>query len=170
MPFAAYWLEKCGHGLTSRPRESASLHFLDELLALFRYPSGSGRALLAGTLPLRYCSTRFACMTPSWRLPVHGSVSNLVGDYPDGGHLVAVDGVGQDVCWVSGSGPGWKRTRLNRKTPAHLAGYMSHSRPRVWKRLSHVVLHQISDSDHKRRRCEQNHDGFIPFYERTVVG
>ena len=38
--------EKCGHGLTSRPRESASLHFLDELLALFRYPSGSGRALL----------------------------------------------------------------------------------------------------------------------------
>ena len=61
--------EKCGHGLTSRPRESASLHFLDELLALFRYPSGSGRALLAGTLPLRYCSTRFACMTPSWRLP-----------------------------------------------------------------------------------------------------
>ena len=56
--------EKCGHGLTSRPRESASLHFLDELLALFRYPSGSGRALLAGTLPLKYCSTRFACMTP----------------------------------------------------------------------------------------------------------
>ena len=33
--------EKCGHGLTSRPRESASAHFLDELLALFRYPSGS---------------------------------------------------------------------------------------------------------------------------------
>ena len=30
--------EKCGHGLTSRPRESASLHFLDELSALFRYP------------------------------------------------------------------------------------------------------------------------------------
>ena len=30
--------EKCGHGLTSRPRESASLHFLDELLALFSVP------------------------------------------------------------------------------------------------------------------------------------
>ena len=29
--------EKCSHGLTSRPRESASLHFLDELLSLFRY-------------------------------------------------------------------------------------------------------------------------------------
>ena len=38
------------------------------------------------------------------------------------------------------------------KTPAHLVGYMSHSRPRVWKRLRHVVLHRISDSDHKRRR------------------
>ena len=157
--------EKCGHGLTSRPRESASLHFLDELLALFRYPSGSGRALLAGTLPLRYCSARFACMTPSWRLPVHGSVDNLVAAYSDAGHRAAFDDVDRDVSWVSGSGPGRKRIRLNRKTPAHLAGYMSHYRPRVWKRLSHVVLHQISDSDHKRRRCEQNHGGFIPFHE-----
>ena len=52
--------EKCGHGLTSRPRESASELFLDELLCLFRYPSRSGRALLNGTLPLRYCAVRFA--------------------------------------------------------------------------------------------------------------
>ena len=44
--------EKCGHRLSSRPRESASVPFLDELLGLFRYPAGSGRALLAGTLPL----------------------------------------------------------------------------------------------------------------------
>ena len=112
--------EKCGHGLTSRPRESASLHFLDELLALFQYPSGSGRALLAGTLPLRYCSTRFACMTPSWRLPALGSVVKLVGDYSDAGHRAAFVEVDRDVCWVSGSGPGRKRIRLNRKTPAHL--------------------------------------------------
>ena len=34
--------EKCGHGLTSRPRESASEIFLNELLSLFRYPSRSG--------------------------------------------------------------------------------------------------------------------------------
>ena len=27
--------EKCGHGLTSRPRESASVPFLNELLVLF---------------------------------------------------------------------------------------------------------------------------------------
>ena len=70
--------EKCGHGLTSRPRESAFVHFLDELLALFRYPSGSGHALLAGTLPLRYCTTRFACMMPTWRLPALGAVRFLV--------------------------------------------------------------------------------------------
>ena len=38
--------EKCGHGLTSRPRESASELFLDEQIGLFRYPSRSGRALL----------------------------------------------------------------------------------------------------------------------------
>ena len=68
------------------------------------------------------------------------------------------------------SGSGRKRIRLNRKTPAHLAGFMSHSRPRVWKRLRHGVFHQISDSDHKRRWCEQNHGGFIPFHERTGVG
>ena len=91
--------EKCGHGLTSRPRESASLPFLDELLALFRYPSGSGRALLAGTLPLKYCSTRFACMTPSWRLPVPGSVGNLVAAYSDAGQRVAFAEVDQNVFW-----------------------------------------------------------------------
>ena len=42
--------ENCGHGLTSRPRESASELFLNELLSLFRYPPKSGRALLNGTL------------------------------------------------------------------------------------------------------------------------
>ena len=66
--------EKCG--LTSRPRESASAPFLDELLFLFRYPVGSGRALLAGTLPLRYCFDRFACRTLTWRLPASGGVGD----------------------------------------------------------------------------------------------
>ena len=43
--------EKCGHGLTSRPRESASEGFLDELLVLFGYRSGSVAALLGGAAP-----------------------------------------------------------------------------------------------------------------------
>ena len=106
--------EKCGHGLTSRPRESASLQFLDELSALVRDPSGSGRALLAGTLPLRYCSARFACMTSSWRLPFLGSVSNLVAAYSDDGHGAAFDEVDWDVFWVSGSGS-WKETNSTKQ-------------------------------------------------------
>ena len=136
---------------------------MNELLGLFRYPAGSGRALLAGTLHLRCCAARFARLTPSWRLPVPGSVVHLVAAYSDAGHRAAVDEVGRDVHWVSGSGSGRKRIRLNRKTPAHLAGYMIHSRPRVWKRLSRVDLSDVSDSDHKRRRCEQSDGGLHSF-------
>ena len=40
--------ERCGHGLTSRPRESASEGFLNELLVLFGCPCGSAAALLSG--------------------------------------------------------------------------------------------------------------------------
>ena len=42
---------RCGHG-----RESASEPFLNELLRFLDYPPGFARALLAGTLPLRYCA------------------------------------------------------------------------------------------------------------------
>ena len=70
--------ERCGHGLTSRPRESPSVPFLNELLRLVGYPSGSAGALLAGTLPLRYCTTRFACRIPTWRLQVPGHAASLV--------------------------------------------------------------------------------------------
>ena len=66
------------------PRESASELFLNELLSLFRYPSKSGRALLNGTLPLRYCAARFACKTPTWRLPVSGHVARLIADNYEG--------------------------------------------------------------------------------------
>ena len=162
--------EKCGHGVTSRPRESASVPFLDELLGLFRYHTGSGRALLAGTLPLRYSAARFACLTPTWRLPVPGYVLNLFAAYDGAGLRAPVDEVGQGVHWVSGSGAGRKRIRLNRKTPAHLAGYVIHSRPRIWKRLSHVGFSIVSVSDHKRRRCDQNGGECSLFQMRTGVG
>ena len=42
--------EKCGHGFTSRPRESASEGFLNELPVLFHYPPRSAAALLGGTV------------------------------------------------------------------------------------------------------------------------
>ena len=117
--------ESCGHGLTSRPRESASELFLNELFSLFRYPPKSGRALLSGTLPLRYCAARFACCTPAWRLPVSGHVDRLIAAHSD-----AAGDCGSEVIRVhpdSGS--------RHRKTPAHLVGVLIHSRPRVWKRL-----------------------------------
>ena len=108
--------EKCGHGLTSRP------------LGLFRYPPGSGRALLAGTLPLRYCAARFACKTPTWRLRVSGHVVDLVT--VDGGAVRddIVGGAAHEVFWVCGSFPGRKRIRLNRKTLAHFVVSMVQSR------------------------------------------
>ena len=52
--------------------------FLNELLGLFNCPPGSARDLLAGTLPLRFCTARFACRTPTWRLTVSGHVTRLV--------------------------------------------------------------------------------------------
>ena len=45
---------------------------------LFNYPAGSARALLAGTLPLRFCAARFASRDPTWRLLVPGHVARLV--------------------------------------------------------------------------------------------
>ena len=107
--------EKCGHGLTSRPRESASELFLNELLSLFRYPSKSGRALLNGTLPLRYCADRFACRTPTWRLPVSGHVARLIADNMRVLVVVGLRLLILRVPRVSWSGPVRKRFRLNRK-------------------------------------------------------
>ena len=86
--------EKCGHVLTSRPRESSSVHVLDELLVLFGYPSKSGAALLEGTLPLRYCTSRFARKVPTWRLPVAGKVAGLLtGNGEEAGSACAAPSV-----------------------------------------------------------------------------
>ena len=46
-----------------------------------------------------------------------------------------------------------KTTR--QKTPAHLAGLVLQSRPRVWKRLCHVEHSFVSIPDRKRRRNDQ---------------
>ena len=113
------WVQS-GHGLTSRPRETSDVRFLNELLFLFGYPPGSGCALLRGTLPLRYCTSRFADKLPTWSLPDSDGVATLVrSDYGDG-LLVRSD--------PSSSGPGRisdrfgvlrlgrKRVRLRRNT------------------------------------------------------
>ena len=144
--------------------------FLYELLGLSRYPPGSGRALLAGTLPLRYCAARFACRTRTWRLTVLGRVVDLVAASVGAVLEAIVDGAGQEVRWVSGSGSRWKRIRLNMKTHAHLAGLVVQSRPRVWKRLRHVEYSHVSIPDRKRRRNDLDDGGYVPAQIRTGVG
>ena len=153
--------EQCGHGLTSRPRESASAPFLDELLFLFCYPVGSGRALLAGTLPLRYCFDRFACRTPAWRLPVSGGVVDLVTASVEDGQRVVPAAGRREVFGVRNSGFVRKRIRLKRKNPAHLAGFGIQSRPHT------IEFFGDSFPAHKRRHCDQDHEGFIPAQART---
>ena len=76
--------EKCVHGLTSRPRESASEPFLGELLRLFDYPPGSARALLLAL--------------PFGRVLLVLLVQEVVAEDVDRG-----------VHWVGGSGPGTER-------------------------------------------------------------
>ena len=123
---------------------------MNELLGLFRYRPGSGRALLAGTLPLRYCAARFASRTSTWRLLASGHVVDLVAAAADVDQEAVVDGARRAVHWVSGSGPRRKRIRLNRNPPAHLAFFMVQSSPRAWMRLRHVGHLSSSIPDPKR--------------------
>ena len=121
--------------------------FENKLLVLFGYPDGSAAALLSGVLPLRYCSARVACKLPTWRLPDWGHVCQLVSDGVFGALVLDNDGTDRDLLprSVGRAGGyfdgrvlgGFKRIRLNRKTPAHLAkrGNLEglQSRSRIWK-------------------------------------
>ena len=78
--------ERSGHGLTSRPLETAGVCFLSCLLSGFGYPEGCGAAMLEGALPRRHCSARFAVRKPSWKLPLDKHVRTLLtGGGPDVG-------------------------------------------------------------------------------------
>ena len=85
--------------------------------------------------------------------------------------VIGVEVGGEEVSWVSGSGPCRKRTRLNRKPPAQLADVsIVQSRPRVWKRLRHVGHSVGVLADVKRRRLEQQDEVYVPVQHTTVVG
>ena len=168
--------EKCCHGLTSRPRETSSVWFLDELLVLFGYPAASGAGLLAGILPLRYFSENFARKIPAWRWPENGSVAGFLasGDLVRGGPSAlsaALGGAG--VCLASGSGGGVKRVRLYRKTPAHLARQgvsVIQVRPGVWKRLRDPLGSVSSFPGAKFLRVHQEAGGHDPGFARVGIG
>ena len=95
-------------------------------------------------------------------MPVPGCVIDVVTASVGAVREVVADGGCREVLWVGGSGPGRKRVRLNRKTPAHLAGFGVQSRTRVWKRLHHVGFSGVCILDHKRRRRDH-----IPVQDRT---
>ena len=89
-----------------------------------------------------------------------GLVTAELGVVGGGGGAAVVD---EEVHWVSGSGLGWKRIRLNRKLPAHFVGSsVIQSRSRVWKRLHHVGHSVVSFADCKRRRHDQQDEGYVP--------
>ena len=113
--------EKCCHGLTCRPRESSGEGFLSDLLSLLGYPSGSGAALLDGSLELRYNTFPFARKKPTWRLPAGGQVPGIVAGF---GHATAARGdLGSDgMSFVRQS---FKRVRLTKKTPCALVHRVS---------------------------------------------
>ena len=127
--------ERCGHGLTSRPRESSPEDFSNRLLVLFGYPVGSAAALLAGVLPLRYCCARFACkfrgfltgvMFVSWFLKV---LLVLV--------FIMMTGLVVICCLAlleSGFGEALKEFD-SREKHQHTLLERVQSRSRVWKRL-----------------------------------
>ena len=70
--------------------ETSDPGFLDDLLRVFGYPGGSGALLLAGGLPLRYCTDRFASRKPCWGLSERGHVQSLLTSAGEGVGLVDV--------------------------------------------------------------------------------
>ena len=108
---------------------------------------GLGVLYLLVLFSLRFCATHFARRTPTWRLPESGHVAGLVTANVGAVRDALVDAAGQEVHWVSGSGPGRKRIRLNRKNSSTPCGVTRvQSRPRVWKRLRHLGHSSFSHS------------------------
>ena len=70
--------QKCCHGLSCRPLNTSGEGFLDDLLGLLGYPSGSGAALLGGSLRPKYQTFSFAYRKPTWRIPLIGEVANII--------------------------------------------------------------------------------------------
>ena len=162
--------EKCGHGLASRPLETSDPGFLDDLLQVFGYSGGSGALLLAGELPLRYCTVRFAFRKPCWGLPEHGHVHSLLTSVWEGAGLVEVAPVGfyGSSYWSRGAGGVWKRKRLTRKTNSSQMrrfGDSSNLHTRSWKRL--CLFGEVQGFSGKKGRISLSSHGVLP---RVGVG
>ena len=69
--------QKCCHGLSCRPLETSCEEVLSDLLSLLGYPSGSGAALLGGSLRLKYQTLPFSRRKPNWKIP-YWRVANII--------------------------------------------------------------------------------------------
>ena len=154
--------------LTSRPRESTSELFLNELLGLFCYPPGSARAQLAGTfgmvlLVLPVGPLLGGCL---YLVMLLVRLLELLGKFRRLLLRVWVVGfAGLVVLVLIG-----EEFDLTENPLAHLAGFVVQSRPRVWKRLHHVGHSSVSLPDRKRRRRDQDDGDYVPAQVRTGVG
>ena len=137
MQASSFGWEKCGHGLTSRPLVSFVI-LLGLGVPYLLAPFTSAIVLLGLFAGPTLGGCLFLVMLLIWLLLMLVLCGELL-----------LRGAGQEVHWVSGSGPGRKRIRLYRKTPAHLAGFMVLSRPWGWKRLRHVRHFRVSIPDPK---------------------
>ena len=159
--------------LPSRPRETSSVAFLNELLNLFKYPSRSALALLNGTLPLRYCAARFASKIPLGDCLLEVMLLTLLLKVVRRWALFRLSLVGVELTGLAGWVGGGRRVRLNRKTPAHLVGRFflgSQSRQRVWKRSDIRDHLDGARADSKRRCLYQQDEACVPAQDRTGGG
>ena len=144
--------ETCGHRLASRPLETSDPGFLDDLLRVFGYPGGSGALLLAGQLPLRYCTDRCALRKPCWGLPERGHVHSLLTPVWEGASIVEVDGTG----FYGGSYTGTRKTNSSK---LRRFGDSSNLHSRRWKRL--CPFGEVHDISGKRGRLSLvSHEDF----------
>ena len=169
--------EKCGHGLTSRPRESASEGSINELLLLLRYPPRSAAALLEvlclfGTVlvgllvgfPLGAFLLMLAPLTIS-RKGVRMLVVLL--------QLCLASKVVMEVTGLVGLVEALKTLRLTRQTPAPLVrhGILGiQSQPLGWKRLRVQDHSGQYHADAKARRVHQDDEAYVLVQDRTGFG
>ena len=73
------------------------MSFFGQAFAAISLPPMSSGALLAGTLPLRYCSAKFASRTPFWALPIPGHVAGLVTDRVQAAQVDEVEVARRDI-------------------------------------------------------------------------
>ena len=117
--FRSIGWERCGHGLTSRPLEATSIGFLDDLLSLFGYSSGSGQSLVDGSLRMRCRSANFSRKKPTWGLPPFGGVAALVFAVDVHPPVVGLSGSGAVSSLENIDNGGRKKIRLTQKTNVH---------------------------------------------------